>query len=140
MLLALGVQTVAITTVTLLAFWIGSTVFGGVGEARTMAFLVLSGCQLLRAYTNRSEQASIFAIGVFSNKMMQYAVALSAVLLVAVMYIPGVNTVFNTVPLSLMQWAYVAPLLVVPAVADELTKLARRIALRRATARTAAAR
>jgi len=135
MLLALAVQTVAITAVSLFAFWIGSTVFGGVEEARTMAFLVLSGCQLIRAYTNRSERASVFAIGVFSNRWMQYAVALSTALLLAVVYIPGVNNVFNTIPLSLMQWAYIAPLLVVPAIADELTKLGRRIADRRAAAR-----
>jgi Ca2+-transporting ATPase len=77
----------------------------------------------------------VFAIGVFSNRWMQYAVALSAVLLLAVVYIPGVNRVFNTVPLTLLQWAYIAPLLFVPAIADELTKLVRRIAARRAAAR-----
>ncbi len=135
MLLALAVQTVAITAVSLFAFWIGSTVFGGEAEAHTMAFVVLSGCQLIRAYTNRSEHASVFAIGVFSNKWMQYAVALSAVLLLAVVYIPGVNRVFNTVPLTLLEWAYILPLLFVPAIADELTKLARRIAARRRAAR-----
>jgi P-type Ca2+ transporter type 2C len=131
MLLALGVQTVAITAVSLLAFWIGSTVFGGVQEARTMAFLVLSGCQLVRAYTNRSERASVFAIGVFSNRWMQYAVALSTVLLLAVIYIPGLNTVFNAAPMSALQWAYAAPLLLVPAAADELTKLVLRIVEKR---------
>jgi len=128
-------QTVAITAVTLLAFWIGRTVFGGVVEARTMAFVVLSGCQLVRAYTNRSERASIFSIGVFSNRSMQYAVGLSTLLLLAVVYIPYVNVVFNAAPLSLTQWAYMAPLLFVPAIVDELTKLGLRIAERRAERR-----
>ncbi|MCX7039950.1 MAG: HAD-IC family P-type ATPase [Spirochaetes bacterium] len=135
MILALAMQTVAITAVTLLAFWIGRTVFGGVVEARTMAFVVLSGCQLVRAYTNRSERASIFSIGVFSNRSMQYAVGLSTLLLLAVVYIPYVNVVFNAAPLSLTQWAYMAPLLFVPAIVDELTKLGLRIAERRAERR-----
>jgi Ca2+-transporting ATPase len=132
MILALGMQTVAITAVSLLSFWIGWTVFGGVAEARTMAFVMLSGCQLIRAYTNRSERASIFSIGVFSNRWMQYAVGLSTLLLLAVVYIPYVNDVFNAAPLSLAQWAYMAPLLLFPAVVDELTKLGLRIAERRA--------
>jgi Ca2+-transporting ATPase len=132
MILALAMQTVAITAVSLLAFWIGRTVFGGVAEARTMAFVVLSGCQLVRAYTNRSERASIFSIGVFSNRWMQYAVGLSTLMLLAVVYIPYVNVVFNAAPLSLAQWAYMAPLLLFPAVVDELTKLGLRVTERRA--------
>ena len=135
MIIALALQTVAITAVTLLSFWIGWTVFGGVVEAHSMAFVMLSGCQLIRAYTNRSERASIFTIGVFTNRSMQYAVAISAVLLMAVVYIPYVNTVFNAAPLSLAQWAYLAPLLFVPAIVDELTKLGLRIAERRAARR-----
>ena len=127
MVLALVLQTVAITGVSLLAFWLGKSVFGTVESARTMAFIVLSGCQLLRAYTNRSERASLFSIGVFSNRWMQYAVASSAVLLAAVVYVPAVNTVFNVAPLSPLQWAYLAPLLLLPAVVDELTKLGLRI-------------
>jgi len=105
--------------------------FGGELAARTMAFVVLSGCQLLRAYTNRSERASLFSIGVFGNKWMQYAVAASTVLLLAVVYLPGVNTVFNAVPLSALQWASIAPLLLIPAAVDELTKLGLRVAERR---------
>jgi Ca2+-transporting ATPase len=127
MVLALVLQTVAITGASLLAFWLGKSVFGTVESARTMAFIVLSGCQLLRAYTNRSERASLFSIGVFSNKWMQYAVASSAVLLAAVVYVPAVNTVFDATPLSPLQWAYLAPLLLLPAVVDELTKLGLRI-------------
>jgi P-type Ca2+ transporter type 2C len=130
MALGLALQSVAITAVTLAAFWIGRNVFATVGAARTMAFVVLSGCQLVRAYTNRSEHASVFSLGVFSNRWMQYAAGSSTVLLLAVVYIPGLNVVFNALPLSLAQWAYVAPLLIVPAAVDELTKLARRVAER----------
>jgi len=54
-----------------------------------------------------------------------------AVLILAVVYIPGLNTVFNAVPLSLLQWAYLAPLLFLPGVVDELTKLLQRTMERR---------
>ena len=127
MILGLVVQSVTITCVTLMAFWLGRNTFGSVDDARTMAFVVLSGCQILRAYTNRSENASLFSLGVFSNRWMQYATASSAVLLLAVVYIPGLNSVFNALPLSARQWGYLAPLLLLPAIVDEATKLGRRI-------------
>jgi Ca2+-transporting ATPase len=126
---------VAITGTTLLAFWIGLHVFDSEPVAHTMAFFMLSGCQLARAYTNRSERASLFSLGVFSNRWMQYAVAVSSVLLLAAVYVPGMNTVFNAVPLTPAHWAYLAPLLFVPAVVDELAKLGLRISDRRRQAR-----
>jgi Ca2+-transporting ATPase len=131
MRLSLILQAVAITSATLFAFWIGWRVDGSVVEARTMAFVTLSGCQLVRAYTNRSERASLFAIGVFSNKWMQYAVLSSVALLMAVIYIPFVNTVFNVIPLDARIWAYLAPLILLPAVVDEVTKIFLRAADRK---------
>jgi Ca2+-transporting ATPase len=131
MIMGLVLQTVAITGVSLLAFWIGLNVFGSPSVAHTMAFVMLSGCQFARAYTNRSERASLFAVGVFSNKWMQYAVIVSCVLLLAAVYIPGLNTLFDAVPLTPSHWAYLGPLLFVPALVDELAKLGRRIADRR---------
>jgi P-type Ca2+ transporter type 2C len=127
MAVGLALQSVTITAVTLAAFWIGVHVFATVDAARTMAFVALSGCQLVRAYTNRSEHASLFSLGVFSNRWMQYAVGSSAVLLLAVVYFPGVNRVFDAAPLSLTQWAYLVPLLLLPGVVDELTKLGSRL-------------
>jgi Ca2+-transporting ATPase len=130
MFLGLVLQTVAITAVSLLAFWIGLHVFGSEPIAHTMAFVMLSGCQLARAYTNRSERASLFTLGVFSNRWMQYAVLVSTVLLLAAVYVPGLNTIFNAVPLLPAHWAYLGPLLFVPAIVDELAKLGGRMAHR----------
>jgi Ca2+-transporting ATPase len=129
--IGLALQAVAITAVSLCAFWVGLHVFGSVETAQTMAFVTLSGCQVLRAYTNRSERASVFSLGLFSNKWMQYAALTSIVLLAAVVYVPGLNTVFNAVPLCGLAWAYLAPLLVAPAVVDELLKLGTRLGERR---------
>jgi Ca2+-transporting ATPase len=118
----LVVQGITITAVTLLAFWIGWTVYGSEGVARTMAFVTLSLCQVLRAYTNRSERSSVFSIGLFSNRWMQYAAVSSVALILVVIYVPGLSLVFNAVALGGMQWAWLAPLLVLPAIVDEATK------------------
>jgi Ca2+-transporting ATPase len=124
-----------ITASTLFAFRTGWKLFGGEEAARTMAFICLSGCQLVRAYTNRSERASVFAIGVFSNRWMQYAVLSSVVLLAAVICIPFISTVFTVAPLPPAAWAVLAPLVFLPAAVDELAKLAARfMAKRRAPA------
>jgi P-type Ca2+ transporter type 2C len=137
--IGLALQAVAITAVSLCAFWVGMNVFGSVETGQTMAFVTLSGCQVVRAYTNRSERASVFALGVFSNAWMQYAALTSSALLLAVVYIPGLNTVFNAVPLSGLSWAYLAPLLVLPAIIDELTKWGMRARDRRTEERRGAA-
>ena len=123
MTMGIGVQTVAITTVVLAAFYIGrmwdpgSPILG-----QSMAFVTLSASELARAYTARSERASLFRLGVFSNKYMQYAVALSAVLLLSAVYIPFLQPVFDTVALGTREWLVMLPLLLVPSVIAEITK------------------
>jgi len=94
-----------------------------VKTAETMAFVTLSLCELFRAYTVRSERASVFRLGLFSNKYMQYAVALSIVLMLLVVNVPFLQTVFNTHFLSWDKWLTVVGLALLPAIAEEFTKL-----------------
>jgi len=94
-----------------------------VQTAETMAFLTLSFAELFRAYTVRSERASLFTIGVFSNKWMQYAVGLSVILLVLVTTVPFLQPIFNTHNPSAAEWGVVLALAILPAIAEELTKL-----------------
>jgi len=99
-----------------------SSIAAGVLTAQTMAFVTLSLCELFRAYTVRSERAPLFAIGVFSNKYMQYAVVLSLTLLALVVNVPFLQPVFNTHFLTLTEWAAVFGLALIPAVSEEVTK------------------
>ena len=123
MWLGITVQTIAITGVTLGAYAIGLHVHPNQPEfAETMAFATLSFSELLRAFTARSERYPILKIGLFSNRSMNLAFLTSALLLLAVIYVPGLNTVFNAVPLGWTQWRLMLPLLALPAVAAELTK------------------
>jgi len=135
MQIGIVVQTLAITSVTLLAYWIGLRTHPENPEfAETMAFVTLSFSELLRAFTARSENYPILKIGLFSNHSMNLAVASSLVLLLAVVYIPFLNNIFDTVPLGMEQWQYVLPFLLVPAIAAEITKWAISQRLKLATA------
>ena len=53
---------------------------------------------------------------------MNYAAFSSLVLILAIVYVPFLHGVFNTVTLGVAQWTFILPLLFLPAVADELTK------------------
>jgi Ca2+-transporting ATPase len=94
-----------------------------VQTAETMAFVTLALCELFRAYTVRSERVSLFRLGVFSNKYMQYAVAASLALMLVVINVPFLQPIFNTHAMAPIEWAFVIGLALIPAVAEEITKL-----------------
>jgi P-type Ca2+ transporter type 2C len=144
--LGITIQTVAQTAAVLLAFGVGLLATlqaagampagispftailrhdwrgADVQAAETMAFVTLSLCELFRAYTVRSERASLFQIGIFSNPYMQWAVGSSIALLLAVCTVPFLQNIFNTRFLSAWEWAVVLGLSLVPAITEELTK------------------
>jgi Ca2+-transporting ATPase len=116
-------QTIAITSVTLAAYFIGLKWFPAhVEAAETMAFVTLSASELFRAFTSRSERYPVLKIGIFKNRNMNLAVVTSMALLMGVIYIPGLNNVFNTVPLGWQQWEIILPLLLIPSVVAEIVK------------------
>ena len=120
MLTGITIQTIAITVVTLGAYWVGLTRFPEM--ASTMAFVTLSFSELLRAFTARSERVPILKIGLFTNKVMNWAILSSLILLLGVVYVPFLQGIFDTVPLGWLQWQIILPLLLVPSIAAELTK------------------
>lgn len=120
MKIGMVVQTLVMTFVTLLAFAIGRETSNELG--RTMAFITLSGAQLTRAYSSRSEIFTLFKIGFFTNKYMQYAVLSSTIGLLLVVYVPFLQTIFSTVTLTIEHWVVLLPLLLLPTVVAEATK------------------
>jgi len=93
-----------------------------VQTAETMAFVTLSLCELFRAYSVRSERLSIFQIGVFSNRYMQYAVGASILLLMLVVGVPFLQPIFNTHFMTSREWLIVIGLALIPAISEEFTK------------------
>jgi Ca2+-transporting ATPase len=121
------VQSIIITAAVLGAFVVGLNWYGTTGHgltmAQTMAFGTLSISELIRAYTSRSERYGLLQIGIFSNKWMQYAVLSSLAILLAIIYVPVLDPIFNTAFLGWREWSVMLPLLFAPAIAAEITKV-----------------
>jgi P-type Ca2+ transporter type 2C len=117
------VQTIAITSVTLGAYLLGRHLHPSSPEfAETMGFATLSFSELFRAYTSRSERYPLLKIGIFSNRYMNLAFVFSLILLLAAIYVPFLQPIFNTTTLGLAQWEVILPLILIPSVAAEITK------------------
>lgn len=92
-------------------------------HAQTIAFVVLSGTQLIHALNMRSSDKSIFKIGLFSNMYLIYAMVVGIALQMAVIYIPPIARMFNVIPLTLADWGLVIVLSLIPLVINEIIKL-----------------
>ncbi len=71
-----------------------------VEKARTGAFIVMAFTQLFNAMNMRSLKESIFKVGLLRNKILALALGVSIILLLAVLYIPFLQTAFQFIPLS----------------------------------------
>jgi Ca2+-transporting ATPase len=115
---------------TLTAFFIGIT--DGSSEAgTTMAFSTLAFIQLAHSMNARSSTESIFSLGLFRNAYLIGAICIAAAMQVAVIAIPGLNTLFRVTSLDAGQWLWVAglSLAIIPIV--ETVKWFKRLSLRK---------
>jgi Ca2+-transporting ATPase len=110
-LLCLGTQTWAIKTG---AHW------------QTIVFTVLCLSQLGHALAIRSERRSLFTMGIRSNMPLLYSLLLTVVLQTATIYLPFLNRIFHTVPLTMGELAVAFALSMVVFFAVEVEKLIRR--------------
>ena len=118
------IQAIAITVAVLAVFRIGVSWYpDNLQRAQTMAFATLSISELLRAYTARSEHYSVFHIGLWGNRYMQVAVAASLAILLAIIYVPALDPIFNATFLGLSEWLVMLPFIFLPAIVAELTKI-----------------
>jgi len=83
-------------------FWATKT---GNAHWQTMVFTTLCLTQLAHVLAIRSEKESLFRIGLFSNKYLFAAVLLTFVLQMATVYVPQLNPIFKTQPLTLAELA-----------------------------------
>ncbi|HEX9114448.1 MAG TPA: cation-translocating P-type ATPase [Anaerolineae bacterium] len=121
------VQAVAIAFAVLLAFRLALAAYAGsLPHAQTIAFATLSISELARAYTARSERFNIWRLPLFGNRSMQLAIASSLAILLAIIYLPILDPIFKTTFLTLRDWALMLPLILLPSVAAEITKIAQR--------------
>lgn len=94
--------------ITLFVFWYATHIANwGNPVGETMAFATLGLIQLFHAFNVKSVYKSLGTVGAFKNKMFNYAILLSAVMLLSVMVIPGLTTVFDVATLTAEQWLFV---------------------------------
>lgn len=81
--------------------------YDGLVAARTSAFLTLVVVQLIHVFECKSETKNLFRINIFTNPLLVLAVLISAVLMLAAIYVPAMRTVFETVALNTTQILWV---------------------------------
>lgn len=104
-------------------------------RAMTMTFIVLSLSQLAHALNQRSNVDSVFKPGQGHNKYLFGAMVISAAIVAAVAFIPGVKDLFSLVYIGWKDWLICIGLALLPLVAVEISKIFVRIRRNRAHAR-----
>ena len=120
------VEGVIIGGVTLIAYLLGNKVFNNHMVGQTMAFLTLSSTQLFHAYNVKSHH-SVFSPKSYKNKFMNFAFIVGFALQIAVIYIPGIQDLFEFAPLTIAQFGICIGLSLVMVVIQEIIKLVNRL-------------
>jgi Ca2+-transporting ATPase len=107
-------QGIVIAGLTLASYFIASHITGwglydGHTTAMTFAFVTLVANECAQALAMRSRDFSIFRLKA-KNRMMLAAILISAVLSLALLYVPALARAFSLVPLNLTQFAVAAAL------------------------------
>ena len=90
------------------------------GQTMVLAMMIIF--ELVNAYNNRSDRYSLFKVGFFKNRWLNWSVLFSLVLAVVVIQVPALDPVFHTSYLNAKDWIIViaATLTIFPVV--EITK------------------
>jgi Ca2+-transporting ATPase len=91
-------------------------------SAQTFCFITLVVGELFRAYANRSEKVTIFRMKFFANSFLNKCVFVSLVFLFAAIYVPALNGIFKTVPLSFVDLDIALALAIIPVLGAEAAK------------------
>ena len=107
------------------AFFLGlNAVGGGAGLAMTMAFATLTLARLFHGFNCRGE-GSIFKLGLLTNKASLGAFGLGVLLLLAVLFIPGLTGLFEVSAFTLGQFGLIVGLAFLPTLLIQIFKVVR---------------
>ena len=90
--------------------------------ARTVAFVGLGFFTVYNAYSSRSLQESVFRMNPLGNKTLLIGIAASILAILAVVYIPFMQFIFETRPLSSESWILILTTGLVVVLAAEVMK------------------
>jgi len=124
MIYRIGYQGSLIAALTIIAFLYGSDVSNGgsLELGRSMAFCVLAFSQLAHSFNIHSNTRSVFT-SFFVNKWLIGSTLINVSMMLAVLFIPGVNTLFKVVPIDIQHWEVVIGLSLMPLLIVEVMKL-----------------
>lgn len=122
-------QGAMIGILTLVAFVIGLASTEGMADAQrieiaqTMAFIVLAGSELVHVFNVRNNKESIFKTGILDNKQLIIAIAVSAALVLTILFVPALRAIFSIAMLPKDNIIETILLIISPLVIVELLKL-----------------
>lgn len=109
-LLASTASTISYLFINVQNGWPGMPLAGGVDpiyiKATTMTLAAIAFCQIGAVYNCRTEKQSIFKVGFFTNRQVNFGVFVQIVLIIALVYIPALQSVFHTAALNLTDWLF----------------------------------
>jgi Ca2+-transporting ATPase len=98
--------------------------------ARTMAFTTLVVFQMWNVLSCKAGERTAISRAAFNNPYVWAAIAASFVMLATIMYVPFLQDLFNIVPLTVQDWAFIIlatlPVLVIIEIRKAATRLASR--------------
>ncbi len=98
-------------------------------EARTVAVNLFVVVEAFYLFSCRSLTRAVWRIGLFSNRLLLVGVALQAVGQLAITYLPAMNTLFGTAPISPEAWLRILAVALVASLVVGLDKRLRRTVL-----------
>jgi P-type Ca2+ transporter type 2C len=118
-------QGVAITIFGLALFAYGYFLMPGhgYGRAQTMLFTVMVLTQLLHSFNFRTPTTHLWSAEAFRNRWLLLAFAGSMGAHMLILYMPPLQRVFHTVPLTLAEWGAVVLAAILPVVLIDLVKV-----------------
>ena len=115
---------ILIGVVTLLVFlWALHTQPQNLPRAHTLAYATLTMAQFILVFDCRSVDGGILRRNIFGNMWLVLAVAASLGLFLLTIYVPGIATVFKTVPLQGMEWLIVLIAAAIPTFALSIRRV-----------------
>jgi P-type Ca2+ transporter type 2C len=76
-------------------------------RARTLVFTAVVAFEWLIAFTLRSDEFTVFKLGIFKNKTLLYAVGVAVLMQMFVLYWPVLQIPFRTDAITLVEWGVV---------------------------------
>ncbi len=95
-------------------------------KARTAALTTMVFFQFYQAFNCRSETKSIFSMSLIKNPFLFFSMIASFFAQMAVIYVPALQWVFRTVPLSTNEWLQIVLITISVVIAVEIDKAIRR--------------